>query len=150
MLTTAVSGPIPIEVSAVWAILIGMRATKRRRPMRRTVSHVAPDLNLAELAAQSYVGSPEHKTFPSFAGPPRPRADATKCDPGLGDPAELTRWLRQAITLGNVGEPWEGDFPRYVWSRQDDTVYEGRLVNQELGQYMGWPLHHSEWPEGVQ
>jgi hypothetical protein len=79
--------------------------------MRRTVSEVPPDRDLAGLAARtSYVGSPEHKTFPSFAGPPRPRADATKCDPGLGDAAELTSWLRLAIAVGNVGEPWEGDF----------------------------------------
>jgi hypothetical protein len=62
----------------------------------------------------------------------------------------LTGWLRQAIASGNIGEPWEGDFPRYVWARQEDAIYEGRLVNQELGQYKGWPLARSEWPEGVQ
>lgn len=119
--------------------------------MRRTISEVPLDLDLAELAARSsYVGSPEHKTFPSFAGPPRPRADATKCDPALGDASELTDWLRQAITLGKVGEPWEGDFPRYVWVCRKGIIYEGRLVNQELGHYKGWPLDRSEWPEGVQ
>lgn len=100
---------------------------------------------MATLAA--YVGSPEHKTYPSFAGPAQPRADASKCDPKLADPEELTVWLREAIEAGTVGAPWEGTFPRYVWSRRGDVVYEGRLVNQELGQYKGYPLEVEQWPE---
>lgn len=116
----------------------------------RSRSDVPATVDLAILAARtSSVGSPEHKTYPSFAGHPRPRADASKCDPSLADPSILTGWLRAAITAGDVGEPWEGDFPRYVWFRQGDIVYEGRLVNQELGQYKGWPLDRSEWPEGM-
>jgi hypothetical protein len=108
-------------------------------------------VDLVSLAARvSYVGSPEHKTFPSFAGPPRPRADATKCDPTMADRDVLTAWLRQAVADGHIGEPWEGDFPRYVWHLQDGVMYEGRLVNQELGQYKGWPLDPDQWPEGVQ
>src|SRR5512139_2926851 len=128
-----------------------MRASKRRRALRRSVSEVPLGADLARLAERvSYVGSPEHKTYHSFAGSPRPRADATKCDPRLNDPAVLTGWLRLAIMRGNVGEPWEGDFPRYVWHRQDGVVYEARLVNRELGQYKGWALELSEWPNGCQ
>jgi hypothetical protein len=97
----------------------------------------------------SYVGSSEHKNFPSFAGQYNPRADASKCDPDLTDPAELTQWLRDAIRAGQVGELWEGDFPRYVWCRQGEVWYEGRLVNQELGQYKGYPLEAGEGPEGM-
>lgn len=53
----------------------------------------------------------------------------------------------KAIELGNVGAPFEGSgFPRYVWCRQGDSVYEARLVNQELGQYKGYPLKAEEWP----
>jgi hypothetical protein len=29
-----------------------------------------------------------------------------------------------------------------------DTVYEGRLVNREQGQYKGYPLGEDEWPIG--
>jgi hypothetical protein len=103
--------------------------------------------NLAERS--SYVGSSEHKSCPSFAGAPRLRADASKCDPKFTDPVELTSWLREAIVSGSVGEPWEGDFPRYVWTRREGVVYEARLVNQELGQYKGYPLHRGEEPEGL-
>jgi hypothetical protein len=125
-----------------------MRATRRHRPLRRTFVDAPTGVDLATLAAQAvYVGSPEHKTFPSFAGPPQPRADASKCDPKLADPAELTTWLREAMTAGNIGAPWEGLYPRYVWYRRADVVYEGRLVNQELGQYKGYPLATEQWPE---
>lgn len=127
-----------------------MRAPKRRRPLRRVLVSPPPGVSLAEVAARaSYVGSSEHKSYPSFAGPPALRADATKCDPAFADPGELTRWLREAITTGRVGAPWEGDFPRYAWHRERDVCYEGRLVNRELGEYKGYQLERNEWPEGL-
>ena len=56
--------------------------------------------------AARYVGSAEHKDYPSPAGPPRLRADATKCDPELhGDFQVLGGWLQVAIVAGNVGGP---------------------------------------------
>lgn len=108
-------------------------------------------MDLAGIAAAArYVGSGEHKTAPSLAGPPRPRADASKCDPKLADPEELTAWLSKAVELGNIGAPFEGvGFPRYAWSRQGDVVYEARLVNPGLGQYKGYPLRPEEWPGGL-
>jgi hypothetical protein len=127
-----------------------MRATRRRRPRRRSVVDAPRGVSLAELADRtSYVGSSEHKSYPSFAGPPKLRADASKCDPSFADPEELTKWLRSSISAGRIGAPWEGDFPRYVWHLHDEVMYEARLVNQELGQYKGYPLEADEWPEGL-
>jgi hypothetical protein len=104
-----------------------MRAPKRRRPLRRTLLAPPDGTSLSDLAQRvSYVGSGEHKSYPSFAGPPKLRADASKCDPKFADPAE---------------------FPRYAWHRLDNVIYEARLVNQELGQYKGYPLDPDEWPE---
>jgi hypothetical protein len=92
----------------------------------------------------------EHKDRPSFAGQPRPRADASICDPALAkNPDELTRWLRVAIRNGYVGAPWEGRFPRYAWYRRRGVVFEARLVNQEAGQYKGYPLDADDVPEGL-
>jgi len=128
-----------------------VRAPKRRRPQRRRI--VAPPLgtDVHALADRvTYVGSAEHKQQPSFAGPPKLRADASKCDPALADRDELTRWLREAVRKGQFGEPWEGDFPRYVWVLRGATWYEGRLVNRGLGEYKGWPLREDELPEGLQ
>src|SRR5262245_48426822 len=119
-----------------------MRAPKRRHPARRSIATTAPSrVDLALLAERvAYVGSSEHKSFPSFAGSANLRADASKCDPKLADVDELTGWLRDAIRAGDVGDLWEGDFPRYAWCRRSGVVYEARLVNQEQGQYKGYPL----------
>jgi hypothetical protein len=127
-----------------------MRASRRHRPQRRAIAQVPAGTDLGALSQRaSYVGSPEHKSFQSFAGPARLRADASKCDPSLADAEELTAWLRDAIRLGQVSALWEGDFPRYVWCRQEGTAYEGRLLNQELGHYKGYPLEPGEEPGGL-
>ena len=94
------------------------------------------------------MGSPEHKDAPSFAGSPRPRADATLCGTEwLGRQADLTAALQAAIREGNVGAPWEGRYPRYVWARIGGQLFEGRLVNCEMGQYKGYGLAAEEAPE---
>ncbi len=128
-----------------------MRAPKRKRPLPRTIQAPPLGVNVAALAAVvRYVGSIEHKIGPSFAGPPRPRADATRCDVSLNDrQAEIQQWLRRAFELQCFSGPWEGDFPRYVWCRVDQVVYEARLVNRGLGQYKGWQLNRDEWPDGI-
>lgn len=96
-----------------------------------------------------YVGSSEHKSFPSFAGGPKLRSDASKCDPQLDDPSELTAWLKAGVERGHIGAPWEGDFPRYVWYREEAACYEARLVNRGKGEYKGYPLGLEEYPEGL-
>jgi hypothetical protein len=45
-----------------------------------------------------------------------------------------------------VSELREGGFPRYVWFKQGNAVYEGRLVNRGLGEYKGYPLEPGEEP----
>ena len=94
----------------------------------------------------TYVGSPEHKDTPSFAGPPRPRGDASICPREYRDEKLITRWLRAAICDGSTGAPWNGDFPRYVWHKENDTVFEARLVSRGNGTYKGYPLDDDEWP----
>jgi hypothetical protein len=108
--------------------------------------------DLEELATRvKYVGSPEHKDAPSFAGQPKPRADASKCDRGLAfKQEEVTEWLRSAIRRGAISGVLEGDFPRYAWHKEDDIVYEARLTNQGVGEYKGYPLNSTEWPEGLE
>ena len=89
----------------------------------------------------SYAGSPEHKL-------PHARSDATLCPSDLeGDTERLTRWLREALAAGNAGGFMEGAFPRYVWYRDGDRWFEGRLTNQVLGQYKGYPIGTDECPK---
>lgn len=103
--------------------------------------------SLASLA--SYVGSSEHKAYPSPAGPPKLRpADASACDPALKNEQEmLTGWLRDAIAQGHIGPPWKINFPRYAWVRRGDVCYEAYATNHELGQYKGYPMRPDEIPD---
>ena len=98
----------------------------------------------------TYTGSPEHKSYPSFAGEPRLRSDATKCPKHLKDQEQLTGWLQQAICQGWVSEdPQSARFPRYVWARHEGIWFEARLVNAEQGTYKGYPLAEDEIPKGL-
>jgi hypothetical protein len=126
-----------------------MRAPKRKRPQVRTVGPPPVGVNLAQVAERAqYVGSPEHKDAPSFAGQPRPRSDASICARDLTQ--EIVQgWLRAAILRGATSAFWEGDFPRYVWFKTDNVAYEGRLINSVTGEYKGWPLTRDEWPSSI-
>jgi len=106
---------------------------------------------LAALAERvHYVGSPEHKDAPTFAGQPAPRADASICDPEFASRlGEMNEWLKAALRDGRVGGPWEGDFPRYAWHREGDDVFEARLVNRGQGAYKGYRLRPEEHPSGL-
>jgi len=128
-----------------------MRAPSRKHPLRRVVCTTLSPYELDALStAVKYVGSPEHKDAISFAGMPKPRADASICDRALGqNRKKVQRWLETAISCGSVGELLDGCFPRYVWYRDEEIVYEGRLVNRELGEYKGYPLDSDEWPQGL-
>lgn len=127
-----------------------MRAPRRRRPQVRQIAATS-DIDLETLASHvRYVGSPEHKDAPSFAGHPRPRADASICDRRfLTMQTQLTEWLKRAIRLGAVSNYVEGDYPRYVWYKERDVVYEARLVNRGNGEYKGYTLEVEEWPAGI-
>lgn len=129
-----------------------MRAPRRRRQRTREIARPPEGIALSELAEQvRYVGSPEHKDAASFAGAPRLRADASCCPREVAeDRATIDEWLRNAIRRGAVGTPWEGAFPRYVWYKHGGTVFEGRLVNREAGEYKGYPLDWDEWPAGIE
>jgi hypothetical protein len=128
---------------------VPMQAKKRKRPLRRERIDPPEGVSLELLALRAvYVGSNEHKTYPSPAGPPKLRKDATACDPSFkGQQALLTEWLREGMVQGNIGAPWIIDFPRYVWVRKGDVCYEGYATNHQLGQYKGYPLRPHEIPD---
>jgi hypothetical protein len=128
-----------------------MRKPKRKRLKSKMIGEIPPGIDLLVIAERvMYAGSSEHKSGPSFAGEPRPRADASICDPSLNDRQDdIQNWLRHAIRLGCVAPPWEGVFPRYAWCKVSGTVYEARLINRALGQYKGWEIPQDEWPDRI-
>lgn len=124
-----------------------MRGPKKRRRIKRRFS-VPPGRDLEPIAQRvHYTGSPDHKDHPSYAGPARARPGASLCPRHL-DLETINGWLRSAVRNGTVGGEWEGMFPRFVWHREGDTVFEGRLVNRGNGSYKGYPLDGvEEWPK---
>lgn len=129
-----------------------MRSPKRKRPLLRQKTQPPKGVNLNAIARRAnYVGSVEHKTVVSPAGLPQPRSDSSKCKESISYSFKYPKiWLRRGIEKRQIGEPWEGDFPRYVWYRaRDNIVYEGRLVNRDQGEYKGWPLEPHEYPDWI-
>lgn len=130
-----------------------MRSINRQRNKRRQLLQGFDNETLFEISKKvSYVGSPEHKDWRNpLIDPqsPRLRSDASACPREITDRNAVTEWLRSAILSGQIGSPVEGEFPRYVWYRHNDTLYEGRLVNKESGQYKGYPLGEDEGPQNI-
>ena len=88
-----------------------MRAPRRKRPLQRVLISEPPDGRESMANAMSYIGSPEHKDTPSFAGHPRPRADASICSRTFArDQLIVNQWLQAAILAANYSEFFEGDF----------------------------------------
>lgn len=128
-----------------------MRAPKRRSPLKRQFVGVLPENTEAIAGAATYIGSPEHKNTGSFAGQRHPRRDASLCDIRFStQQAMLTAWLIAGIRKGCCSTFGDGEFPKYVWYKDVETVYEARLVNKSTGEYKGYPLSREEWPNGVE
>ena len=129
-----------------------MRTPGRHRPEPRVLCReIPPGVDLKSLAkTATYVGSPEHKTYPSESGPPRLRRDASRCDPSFRERVgEIQETLRESIEEGRVGAPWSNRFPQYVWGYIDGVCYEARSVNSASGTYKAYPLQEEEIPKGV-
>ena len=105
--------------------------------------HLSPD----EISHRVvYVGSPEHKDYPSTAGPPALRSDAARCEPRLTSFDQITLALQEAIRRQCIGAHFDGDFPRHVWGWLGGRLYEARLINQVQGWYKAWPIEDVERP----
>ena len=123
---------------------------QRGNPKARKVVAPPHGVDLAEVAESCrYVGSPYHKDRPSFAGTShRRRPDANICPPDLANSRDrVERWLQDAVRAGQVGK-WEHGFPRYVWHREGDTVFEAR--HGSSGEYHGYPLAPTQRVRGLQ
>ncbi len=105
------------------------------------------NLTSAESVARKarYVGSAEHKGYPSAAGPPALRSDATPCDPGISS-ADIGSALAEGIRRGCVSALTEQGFPKYVWGWLGDDLYEARHINGPAGTYKGYRIEESERP----
>jgi hypothetical protein len=125
--------------------------SKRRRKLgRRAVDRAEARTGRADSVADArYVGSAEHKRYPSPAGSPALRSDASECPPEIpyDDATSLLRdAIRASLRRGWHSALRDSRFPRYVWGfieageprRRYD--FEARLTNRETGEYKAFPI----------
>ena len=93
----------------------------------------------------TYVGSAEHKSYPSPAGHPKLRSGAYKCE-YVDNFEGITDLLRKSIRERCTSTAFDGDFPRYVWGVWDGGVFEARHINGPEGTYKGYMLEPVEYP----
>ena len=94
-----------------------------------------------------YVGSPEHKSYPTRQALLCCASDASRCDPTLGYDADaFTRVLQEGIRHRCVGAIFEGGFPKYVWGWLNRQLFEARHLNGPQGTYKAYPLENVERP----
>lgn len=125
---------------------------QRGNPKARKVQAPPDGVDLKRVADSCrYVGSPYHKDAPGFAGTPRGRRPvASLCPRDLTKRRDLVeRWLRDAVRSGRVGA-WDGGYPRYVWHRERDVVFEARQGSPGSGEYHGYPLDPMQQVQGLE
>ena len=67
---------------------------------------------------------------------------------GVKDLPRVELWLREAIAHGWTGV-WDNGFPRYVWRRVGDVIYEARQGSPGSGVYHGYPLYPEQDVRGL-
>lgn len=115
-----------------------LRAPRRRREPRRTITPPPGRGEREEICGRVAFVRQEYGPAPADL---LPFPDSLAAAP-LGT-------LRSGIRTGFLGGPWQDGFPRYVWQRSGDSVVEFRLTGRSPGEYTGYELHPSEWPEGL-
>ena len=123
---------------------------RHRRIKRRGIGPWNGDLSPEATALKAqYRGSPEHKAYPSPAGPPALRTDATPCDPQIEWDA-INAALQEAIRRRCTSARFEHGFPKYAWGWLDGDLYEARHINGPAGTYKGYRLAKPEHPRDLE
>ena len=126
-------------------------AFQRANLKARRVQPPPDGIDLTHVAESCrYVGSPYHKDVPGFAGVPHRRPTASLCPRTLAARRHrIQQWLRDAVRSGRVGA-WDGGYPRYVWHREGDILFEARHGSPGSGEYHGYPLEPSQTVRGLE
>ena len=123
---------------------------QRDNPKARRVLPPPPDVDVALVATRCrYVGSPYHASVRIAGHPVTMRPDATPCPKELTlDRQRVEAWLRASVLAGRTGA-WVRGFPKYVWHREAQTVYEARQSSPGSGEYHGYPLQPRQRVRGL-
>ena len=124
---------------------------QRPNPKGRKVLPPPPEVSLVEVARRCrYVGSPYHRTMPGRGGRPVYHPGKLKCPEELQQAPDCVQgWLEEAVRQGCCGH-FERGFPRRVWRRVGDTVFEARQETPGSGRYHGYPLQPDQTVKGME
>lgn len=125
------------------------RAVQRRKKRRTIAEWPAEEPPATVVAARvKYVGSAEHKDYPSPAGVAGLRSDASRCPPYPQEQwPNLQQALRNAVERECVSREFDiGGFPRYVWGFFEGQLFEARHLGNQSGEYKAYPLEEWERP----
>jgi hypothetical protein len=112
--------------------------------------HQNPDSKLIAQAAATAVYSPSEFHCPGVKGQPAKfRLKPASICPKRWSDDDATRALREAIARGDVSDAWEEGFPRYVWHRDGNTLYEARHTRGPGGSYHAYPIEIIQAPLGL-
>ena len=129
---------------------MGQRSQEARQQTQRNIrstllSQVEKDF-LKEHAV--YEGASYHKKNPGdfkLNPPSGPRPNKTLCDEaGISRKAQAQALLLQAIDGGLVSEKTEFDFPKHLWVKNGDHVFEAIYGGSKQGYYHGRPVRRSD------
>lgn len=113
--------------------------------------HPNPDADVLAKAsdAASYVRSDYHCKGDKGERAVRRAKPASIC-PRTWSQAAATKAIREAIKSGCVSEAWEDGFPRYVWHREEDVLYEARHSRGPFGSFHAYPIEGRQAPKGLE
>jgi len=124
------------------------RAKLSNRGKPKRVHPAPPTADLAQASrAAIYERSPYHCRG-NKGEPPKVRARPASICPRRWTDEEATNALRAAIGRGNVSEVWEDGFPRHVWHRDGDVLYEARHTKGPAGSFHAYPIEEFQAPRG--
>jgi hypothetical protein len=130
----------------------------RKPPRDGAARKVKPKASLGTInqillnqAAESavYFASPYH-CRESGLRPARRSRPGTPCRRNWRR-SEAENALKRSIRAGRVSEVWNGDFPRWVWYRDDDgALYEARSELKTPERYHAYPVERHQIPRDIQ
>ena len=129
------------------------QAEPKHRGKEKMVDPAPNPTKLATAAEKAMydVGAKSYHCRTEDGGPPSSRIKPASICPRQWRRDEATAALRNAIGRGQVSIEWDDEsFPRYVWVRDEGTLYEGRHTRGPHGSYHAYPIEEVDAPKGLE
>jgi hypothetical protein len=125
------------------------RPTLRSKQGKRKRIDPSPDRARLQAATQTAIyRSSDYHCRGAKGQPPKRRTSPTSICPRAWRDREATDALRKALLKGHTSDVWDGEFPRYVWHKEGEVVYEARHTRGPVGCFHAYPIESFQIPSG--